>query len=153
MGLAAVAVVLSTMHYEGDVAATGGDYVDVPITVPAGTVEIQITHSDGSEFDILDWGVWSPEGFRGWGGGNTENAIIGVNESSRSYLPGPITPGTWTVSIGKAKLDADGGHYSIDVVCRDNATLTVQPRAPYSPVVLNSERRWYKGDFHVHSVN
>jgi hypothetical protein len=152
MSLVAVAVVLSTMHYEGDVTAAGGDYVDVQFTVPAGTVEIQITHTDGSDSVILDWGVWGPEGFRGWGGGLTDDAIIGVEQSSRSYLPGPITPGTWTVVIGKAKLDPSGGHYSIDVVCRDNATLPVQAKAPFSPVVLSDERRWYKGDFHVHSV-
>ncbi|MBA3501367.1 MAG: CehA/McbA family metallohydrolase, partial [Deltaproteobacteria bacterium] len=143
--------VLTMMHYEGDVAAAGGDYVDVAFVVPPGTVEIQIVHTDGSASDILDWGVWSPEGFRGWGGGNTEDAIIGVAQSSRSYLPGAITPGTWTVSIGKAQLDADGGRYSIDVICRDNATLAVRPKATPAPVVLATGRRWYKGDFHVHS--
>src|SRR6185503_18025052 len=149
MGLVAIAVVLSSMHYEGDVTAAGGDYVDVAFDVPAGTVEIQITHSDGSSDVILDWGVWGPDGYRGWAGGLTDDAIIGVDQSSRSYLPGPITPGTWTVVIGKAKLLAGAGHYSIDVVCRDNATLPVQPKAAFSPVVLNSERRWYAGDFHV----
>lgn len=147
-----VLAVLTTVHLEGDVTAAGGDYVDVAFDVPAGTVEIQIVHTDNSDNDILDWGVWSPEGFRGWGGGNTEDAIIGVDESSRSYLPGPITPGTWTVVIGKAKLDADGAHYAIDVICRDDATLMVRPRATPAPVVLRSERRWYKGDFHVHSA-
>jgi MYXO-CTERM domain-containing protein len=120
--------------------------------VPVGTVEIQISHSDGSSFVILDWGVWSPEGFRGWAGGLTDDAIIGIDQSSRSYLPGPITPGTWTLSIGKAKLDATGGHYSVDVVCRDNVTLAVEPKAAFAPVVLANERRWYKGDFHVHSI-
>lgn len=151
MLLAALAV-LSQMHYEADVPIAGGDYVDVPFVVPAGTVEIQITHTDGSDVVILDWGVWSPEGFRGWGGGNSEDVIIGVDQSSRSYLPGPITPGTWTVAIGKAKIDpAPAGHYAIDVTCRDNATLTVRPKGPYVPATLSTERRWYKGDFHVHS--
>ena len=144
--------VLSTMHYEGDVPAAGGDYAEVAFEVPAGTVEIQVHHDDGSEFVILDWGVWSPEGFRGWGGGNTEDAIIGVEQSSRSYLPGPITPGPWTLMIGKAKVDPTaGGHYVVDVTCRDNATLAVLPKAAFSPTVLTTERRWYKGDFHVHS--
>ena len=144
--------VLTQMHYEADVPIAGGDYVDVPFVVPAGTVEIQVSHTDGSDVVILDWGVWSPEGFRGWGGGNTEDAIIGVAQSSRSYLPGPITPGTWTVSIGKAKIDpAPVGHYSIDITCRDNATLAVMPKAVFAPTVLSTERRWYKGDFHVHS--
>ena len=148
----ALAAVITMMHYEGDVAVAGGDYVEVAIVVPAGTVEIQVTHSDGSENDILDFGVWSPEGFRGWGGGNTEDIVIGVAQSSRSYLPGAITPGTWTVVIGKALLDADGGHYALDVTCRDNATLAVKPKATFAPVVLETGRRWYKGDFHVHSV-
>ena len=146
-----ILAVLTTMHYEGDVVAAGGDYVDVAITVPPGTVEIQIAHSDNSTNDILDFGVWSPEGFRGWGGGNTEDIIIGVDQSSRSYRPGPITPGTWTVAIGKAQLDGDGAHYTLDVTCRDNATLAVRPKATPMPVTLSNERRWYKGDFHVHS--
>ena len=151
MFLPALAV-LSQMHYEADVPIAGGDYVDVPFVVPAGTVEIQVSHTDGSDVVILDWGVWSPEGFRGWGGGNTEDAIVGVEQSSRSYLPGPITPGTWTVAIGKAKIDpAPVGHYAIDVTCRDNATLAVLAKGTYAPTVLSTERRWYKGDFHVHS--
>ena len=123
--------VLSMMHYEGDVAAAGGDYVDVPFVVPAGTVEIQVVHIDGSDNDILDWGVWSPEGFRGWGGGNTEDAIIGELESSRSYRTGPIRPGTWQLVIGKAELGA-GGRYSVDVTC-DSENLRLQrPRAPFA---------------------
>ena len=133
--------VLSMVHLEADVPPGGGDYVDVPFTVPAGTVEIQISHTDGSDFVVLDWGVWSPEGFRGWGGGLEDDAIIGVAQSSRSYLSGPITPGTWTVSIGKAKVDpATGGHYAIDVICRDNATLPVLPKAAFAPVVLSTEQ-------------
>lgn len=153
MSLVALATVLSTMHYEGDVTAAGGDFVDVPFVVPAGTVEIQVTHTDGSNDVILDWGVWDQDGnYRGWGGGNTEDAVIGVAESSRSYILGPITAGTWKVVIGKALLDGAGtGHYSIDVTCRDNATLTPAARAPFDPVVLSPQRRWYKGDFHVHS--
>lgn len=143
--------VLSTNHYEADVPVAGGDYVDVAFEVPAGTQEIRIAHSDGSEADILDWGVWSPAGFRGYGGGLTEDAVIGVEQSSRGYLPGPIAAGTWTVMVGKAKLGPAGGHYLIDVTCSDVATLPVVPRAPFAATVLDGTRRWYKGDFHVHS--
>ncbi len=144
-------LVLSAMHYEAAVPVDGGDYVDVAFEVPAGTQEIQIVHTDGSDSVILDWGVWSPEGFRGWGGGNLEDAVIGVAQSSRSYLSGPITAGTWTVVVGKAQLDPAGGRYAIDVTCLDTPTLAVRDRAAYTPVVLAQERRWYKGDFHVHS--
>lgn len=144
--------VLSQMHYEGDVAIEGGDYVEVAFEVPAGTVEIEIAHTDGDANDILDWGVWSPEGFRGWGGGLEDNTIVGVAQSSRSYLAGPITPGTWRVVIGKAKIeDGNGARYSIDVTCRDDATLARQPVGTFDPAPLATGRRWYRGDFHVHS--
>jgi MYXO-CTERM domain-containing protein len=151
MGLVLLAAVLSTVQLEGDITAAGGDYVEVEFIVPVGTVEIQIAHDDNSDFTILDWGVWSPQGFRGWGGGLTDDAIIGIAQSSRGYLPGAITPGTWKVVIGKAKLDANGARYTIEITCRDDATLAVLPKAEFAPIVLAAERRWYKGDLHVHS--
>jgi hypothetical protein len=147
----ALGAVLSTLHYEGDVTPAGGDFAVVEFDVPAGTREIRIAHTDGSDLVVLDWGVWGPDGFRGWGGGNTEDAIIGEGESSRSYRIGPIVPGTWRLVIGKARLDPAGAHYVVDIVCRDDATLPVRPRAPAAPVTLAAGRRWYRGDFHVHS--
>src|SRR5690242_11311031 len=114
----ALLAVIGTMHFEADVHAGDGDYDLVTFDVPAGTQEIQVDHTDGSDTDILDWGVWSPEGFRGWGGGLTDPAIIGVEASSRGYLPGAITPGTWTVVVGEAKLPTGTGHYVIDVTFR-----------------------------------
>lgn len=142
-----------SVPYEGDVSPVGGDFAVVDFAVPAGTKEIRIAHTDGSDYVILDWGVWAPDGsFRGWGGGNTEDAVIGVAESSRSYRIGPIAPGTWQLVIGKAQLDATGGHYIVDVTCSDTATLPVRRRATFAPAALSSARRWYRGDFHVHSA-
>ena len=154
--LIAVAAVLSTLHLEGDVTADGTDYAEVTFVVPAGTVEMQIAHDDHSTFSILDFGVWSPSAapggdFRGWGGGLTDDIIIGEAQSSRGYLPGPVTAGTWTLVIGKAKLDAGNTHYTADVTFRDAATIPVEPQADFTPVVMATERRYYKGDFHVHS--
>jgi hypothetical protein len=125
LGLSAAA----PLHFEGDVTAGDGDYTLVTFDVPAGTVEIQVDHTDGSDADILDWGLWGPDGFRGWGGGLIDPAIVGVDASSRGYLPGPITPGTWTVVVGEAKLPTGTGHYVIDVTLRTAATLTPVARA------------------------
>jgi len=152
MMLVPFAVVLSTLHLEGDALPGNGDYIDVPFTVPAGTVEVQITRAYTTGVgDILDFGVWSPDGFRGWSGGLTDDVIVGVDQSTRGYLPGPITPGAWTLEIGKAQLTPTGAHYALDFTFRDDATLAVLPKATFAPVTLDGTRRWYKGDFHVHS--
>src|SRR5258705_182578 len=43
-----VAATLCAIPLQGDVAAAGGDYVDVTFEVTAGTQEIRIAHGDGS---------------------------------------------------------------------------------------------------------
>jgi hypothetical protein len=137
--------------FDGDVPSDGGDFFYVPFTVPAGTVEIEVRHDDLSKENILDFGVDDPKGWRGWGGGNEEPAIIGVEAASRSYMPGPIEPGQWRVLIGKAKIKAPPARYHIEIDLRTAATLPKVTRTEYKPVVVESTARWYAGDFHVHS--
>jgi hypothetical protein len=143
----------STLTFDGTVVSDDVDHVFVDFEVPAGTAEVQIDHDDQSEENILDWGLYDPNGFRGWGGGNSEPIVVTADAASRSYLTGPITPGTWRVTIGKAKLVTEPAPYHIVVNLRDVATLPPQPeREPYvDPGAIVSEQRWYAGDFHVHS--
>jgi len=147
------AAVISTMHLEADVTAANGDYLVLPFDVPAGTVELDFAHTVTPSDVILDFGVWAPEGFRGWGGGLTAATTIGVAESTRGYLPGAVTAGSgWSVTVGKAKLPAGTGHYAIDLTFRDDVTVPPRPRAPFAPTVLDTTARWYRGDLHVHDV-
>src|SRR5687767_11751642 len=75
---------------DGTVPADG-EFFLLPFDVPAGTVEIEIRHDDLSDENILDWGLFEPDGkFRGYGGGNEEPAVVGLDAASRSYLAGPI---------------------------------------------------------------
>lgn len=129
------------------------DHFFVPFTVPAGTVEIEVVHDDASEDNILDWGLEDPSGFRGWGGGNSEPAVVGLDAASRSYVAGPISAGEWRVVVGKAKLVDVPATYKLEVILRDAPTLAPQPeRAPHDPATsLGGPARWYAGDFHVHS--
>ncbi len=131
----------------------GQDFVAVSFTVPLGTQEIEILHQTVDAANILDWGVMSPEGFRGYGGGNSENAVIGVDASSRSYLLGPITPGEWQLYIGKAKELVAPARYHLELTFRTAPTLAAQTeRSPYQPAAARvKERRWYAGDLHCHS--
>ena len=123
--------------------------------VPQGIAEIRVVHQHYpvETQNVLDFGVDDPNGSRGWGGSNREDAIIGIEAASRNYIPGPIPAGTWRVTVGKAKLvEGEPAGYLVEVYLRETASLAPQPRAPYrDPGVLDGEARWYAGDFHVHT--
>lgn len=140
------------LELTGVIAADGPAFVLVPFEVPPGTVEVEIAHQNLTPDTILDFGVHDLERFRGWGGGNTESAIIGVEASSRSYLTGPLPPGTWSVVIGKAKVPTGAAQYRLAITLRTSPSLPPQPeRQPYTGAVLERTARWYQGDLHVHS--
>jgi hypothetical protein len=137
---------------EGSFEQEGGDYAVLPFQVPDSIKEIEVTRISLAESNILDFGVWDPNGFRGWSGGNHESAIIGIHASSRSYLSGEIIPGEWEVIIGKAKLDMIPAEYRIEIILRQEATLAPEVQnADSAPAVLRTRPDWYAGDFHVHS--
>ncbi len=138
---------------EGEAPEGGLDHFFLPFEVPEGIVEVEIRHDDLSEENILDWGLDDPAGFRCWGGGNPEPAVVGERAASRSCLAGPVAAGEWRVVVGKAKIAAPPAVYRVEVVLRDAATLADQPeRRPYADAApLSGEARWYAGDLHVHS--
>ncbi|MBW2508226.1 MAG: PHP domain-containing protein [Deltaproteobacteria bacterium] len=138
--------------FTGEVPPGTETHFFVPFEVPEDIVEIEVRHDDLSSANILDWGLDDPNGFRGWGGGNSEPAIVGEQAASRSYVPGPMPAGTWEVVVGKARIDELPAMYRIEIFLRAAATLPAQPRTPYQdPGVLDEEARWYAGDFHVHT--
>jgi hypothetical protein len=140
---------------DGTAPVGGLDHFFLPFVVPAGTAEIQVEHSEAPSGAILDWGVNDESGYRGWGGGLTDTLVINAHAASRCYVPGPLTPGTWSVVVGKALLLGDKPvTYHVVVTLRDAATLAPQTdRSPYVPVApLRTGRRWYAGDLHTHST-
>ncbi|MEN9784910.1 MAG: hypothetical protein RLZZ299_174 [Pseudomonadota bacterium] len=143
----------TVLTLSGTLPDDGTDHAFLPFQVPEGTVEVEVRHDDLSDANVLDWGLDDPDGFRGWGGGNTEPAIVGLDAASRSYLAGPMPPGTWRVVIGKALLVDVPAPYEVEVVLRTEATLSPDPaRAPYTDAApLRTGWAWYAGDLHVHS--
>ena len=145
----------TTVDLSGTVPDDALRHFYLDFTVPAGTKEIQIHHDDLSPDNILDWGLVDASGtFRGWGGGNEEDAVVGEQAASRSYVPGSVEPGTWRVVVGKAQIKVKPATFNVLVTLRDAPTLAAQPeRTPYKVVpALKQEKRWYAGDFHVHSI-
>jgi MYXO-CTERM domain-containing protein len=128
-------------------------YFAVPFSVPEGVREVEVRHDDRSEANILDWGLADPTRFRGWGGGNTEAAVVGVDAASRSYVPGVIPAGRWLLLIGLAKVTERPARYHAEIFLRTTPSLAPQTaRRPYvAAPALAVGPRWYAGDFHVHS--
>ncbi len=147
-----VALAQDPIVIQGEVPTGDETHFFVAFDVPERIVEIEVQHDNLTEGNILDWGLDDPNGFRGWGGGNSQPAIVGVEAASRSYIPGPIPAGTWEVVIGKARIDEVPAEYEITILLRTEATLEPQPNDPYEdPGVLNPEAGWYAGDLHVHT--
>src|SRR3954470_18073663 len=122
LALVAALLAQSPIVLDGDVPAGGGDYLDLPFDVPAGTVEIEVAHAPRNSEDVLDWGVYGPSGeYRGWAGGKIANAIVGEGASSTRYLPGPLPAGTWTVNVGKARVTSADAGYHVEITLRTTA--------------------------------
>ena len=125
LALASPAAAQTPIVIDAEIPAGTPRYFAVPFTVPEGIREIEVRHDDRSERNILDWGLADPARVRGWGGGNTEPAVVGVEAASRSYLAGAIPAGSWSVLIGQAKVPEQPARYHLEIVLR--ATPSVRP--------------------------
>jgi hypothetical protein len=141
-----------TLTFDGAVPTDGLDHFFIPFQVPAGIQEIEILHTGAPSANILDFGLNDTNGYRGWGGGTSEDAIVGVSAASRAYVPGPLPAGTWNVIVGKAKIVASPATYHVVVTLRTLPTLAPQTdRKAYVPSApLEKNHRYYACDFHVH---
>jgi hypothetical protein len=149
-----------TLVIEGEVPADAGVFFTVPFEVPRRildnrrVVELEVRRDDRSSANILDWGLFDGAGtFLGWGGGNSEPAVVNEQAASRSYLPAAISPGRWQVLVGQAQVTERPARYRIEVELRSRVTLAAQTRTPYVPASpLDPSARWYAGDLHVHTL-
>ena len=141
------------IHIEGTVPPGPETHFFIEFEVPEGIAEIEVQHENLTSGNTLDWGLDDPNGFRGWGGGKSQPAIVGLQAALPSYVPGPIPAGTWEVVVGKARIVETPAEYAVDIFLRTEPTLEAQPRSSYEdPGVLDTEARWYAGDFHIHTV-
>jgi hypothetical protein len=152
--LALSALAADPVVIEGEVP-TEGAFFTVPFEVAPGTAELELRHDDLSSANILDWGLFAPDGgFVGWGGGNAEPAVVGARAASRSYRPLELTPGTWRVLVGKALVTQKPARYRLEAESRAQPSLAPQlARVAYREVpALRAGPAWFAGDLHVHSL-
>lgn len=126
--------------------ADRGHTIEDAFDVPPGTRQIDIDFDyERDEFDRpsqFDVGLRSPEGLRGWSEDHRAHIHIDATSASYGYLPGPTSPGNWSVLVGVANVpDRTRYHMSI--------RLSSDLSSPH--VTLQSQPGWYAGDLHTHS--
>jgi hypothetical protein len=138
------------------------DYVYIPVAVPEGVGELQITCDYGADdANLLNIGVFGPEGhelgndagFRGWSHGGPRGrrrVLISAGRATPGYLAGPITAGMWHVALNPHSIGDDGLDWTLVVTM-----LNLPPDRAFVPQptrsVVNDLPGWYRGDLHLHT--
>ncbi|HEX3435740.1 MAG TPA: CehA/McbA family metallohydrolase [Pseudacidobacterium sp.] len=126
-------------------------YVEAPFDVPQGIVSITVTfhYTERDKRTTLDLGLFDPERFRGWSGGNKDSFTISTTDATASYLPGPIIPGKWKLIIGVPNIRSSvTSHYEADIYFTRSDTVSSFTDKP-----LRSGPAWYRGDLHMHTAH
>lgn len=126
-------------------------YEMVPFDVPSGIVAFTVTfHYTGhDQRTTIDMGLFDPQRFRGWSGGNKSTFTVSESNATPSYLPGPILPGTWKLILGVSNIRPGAtSQYEADIYfARQDGeeSFTDQP--------LRNGPAWYRGDLHMHTAH
>jgi hypothetical protein len=127
-------------------------YVEAPFTVPPGIVSISVTfhYTEKEQHTALDLGLFDPERFRGWSGGNKDHFTLSTTNATPSYLPGPLPSGQWKLIIGVPNIRPSvTSNYEADIFfTRGGGEATSFADAP-----LSTGPTWYRGDLHMHTAH
>jgi hypothetical protein len=128
-------------------------YVELPFAVPPGVdrITVDFGYDTREQKTTIDLGLFDPERFRGWSGGDKASFAVGVIDATPSYLPGPIVPGRWTLLLGVPNI-REG------VTCRYEARIRfgrgeATAVSAFSDAPLEIGPRWYRGDLHMHTCH
>jgi hypothetical protein len=115
--------------------------------VPADIGMIKVNFQYNTFRNEVEIGVFDPHRFRGTSRFSKSSFFIAETRATASYLYGPIPEGTWQISLGFPVINLPVTYrIEIELIPRTHPSYT-GPDA----LVLDSEARWYQGDFHTHT--
>jgi hypothetical protein len=132
-------------------------YQYIAFEVLPGTEAVTIGMRHNGWVSVLDLGLFDPYGFRGWSGSERQHVVVSEGQATPGYLPGPIRPGTWFISIGLHRVDREGVKVEVTIeLGKPHFPVSVpRPQAPRRPdqrrLPARSGFRWFPADFHTHS--
>ena len=136
-------------------------HVEHRFEVPPGTTVIEINFDYapvqpfGSAFsNEISLSLYDPFTGRGARHNNPDHHIVLKDmEASKGYIPGPLHPGAWTVSIDVHRIIPPGSvDYRLSI--RTDSAPQTAASPPYVPAPCNPRGPgWYRGDLHGHSLH
>jgi hypothetical protein len=159
---ASAAETTTEIEFSGTFTGVGTpDWHYLPFEVPEGVRAIAVSYEYSStstplgfSVNVIDIGIFDPDGFRGWSGGARKSFRVATDTATPGYLAGPITPGTWQVILGPFAIVPPGVSWT--------ATVTLEYGEPEGPAfvpnpaprqVAGTGPGWYRGDLHTHTVH
>jgi hypothetical protein len=128
-------------------------YKELAFDVPAGVdrVTVDFAYTGREEKAVIDLGLWDPERFRGWSGGDKMRFTVSTIDATPSYLPGPIIPGRWTLLLGIPNIrPGREARYTATIRFGRGEQTAV---SSFAPAPLEVGARWYRGDLHMHTCH
>lgn len=120
-----------------------------PFFVPEGIGRVEVTFEyDGKgEYAEIEIGLYDPERFRGTSRFSKDSFFVEMHRATASYHPGPIHPGKWNISLAFPTITKSTNYrIYIRMIPQNNPAYLGA-----SDEVIQSEQRWYAGDFHTHT--
>jgi hypothetical protein len=134
-------------------------YRYLPFEVPAQAAGVTIDLSYDRRAGVLDLGLFDPERFRGYSGGERDRVAVGPDSATPGYLPGPLPSGTWSLMLGLHRVAAHGLAFEVEVELGPVAAAHSPPvmprpeRPPRREIPTAAGRRWLAGVLHAHTVH
>lgn len=134
-------------------------YRYIPFDVPTGTPGLTVHLAYDRSQATVDLGLFDPDGFRGWSGGERDHVSITPAASTPGYLPGAVQPGEWQIVLGLYSLPLEGVDVAATVIldgspvpAPDAPDRPLRPERNFSPPAEEG-RRWVAGDLHAHTLH
>jgi hypothetical protein len=141
--------------------------------VPPGATRLEVSYHfdrapqpEGKPGDVVDIGVFDARGadflaggFRGWSGSARRSFVITPREATPGYIRGALVPGQWHLFLGARVNHSEALPYAVHVnldVDPNDSGVAEPPSTPNPARAAggrNGPARWYKGDFHSHTVH
>lgn len=137
------------------------DWHYLPVRVPRGVRAIEVSYTyartdtgAGFSTNVIDIGLFDPDGFRGWSGGARTAFRVAADRATPGYLAGPMTPGVWRVALGPFLVVPPGVSYDVRVtLVFGRASRPAFRGDPPPRAVPGKGAGWYRGDLHTHTVH